>query len=782
MSQNLPKELTRLVDWAVSTLGQVILAELGTEKFNRIEKIRQHVKSRRGQTLSGLLKLKDEFSLLSQTERYEIAHAFALMLELINSCEAAYRTSRLRSEKGTARNSSLDKYGRVIHVLTAHPTESRSSDIIHYFRKIQALLIKHLEKSEIDDNKSLYFLLKLTWHIPMSKRRKPSVMDEAEYIYSIVLQDDIIDIYLRQRHKGQPFYIRTWVGGDKDGHPGVNEKTMLGSLQMSRNILLAWLEKTLRNFLNDLEPLCRAPGPNKKMLQELRQNAVELRYGLKDIKILKKADSNRVHNIKDTFGNLSKTYREIFSMETEDLHSIQILFKVFPALVVPLELREDSELVREALKAPDKKFAISRMLRCLVEICPDHDPRSYVRGLILSQTEDCDDMLAGVKLVKRILGANSLPVVPLFESANSLSAGVDIVNEFLSVQSRLKIVQKNWSGKFEVMLGYSDSAKESGSFPSRFLIQSAVKGLEKRILSFGLKPIFFHGSGGSIERGGGSVQEQTAWWPESALGTVKVTVQGEMIYRNYTAPEILERQLDRFASARGNTEKKISHVEQKRLDGDLKRLSDFIKQAYQTILHEPQFLDLIEKATPYSYLKDLKLGSRPAKRQGPVQLKGLRAIPWVLCWTQTRALFPVWWGVGSFWQSLSSLEKKRYRQIFRQSSVFSSYIKVLGFTLSKVDLEVFSFYLNSSSLSKDLVNSTLKRFRSELELSQKAVREITGQESLLWFRPWLETSIALRSPLIHPLNILQVLALQEHDVPLIRETVTGVASGMMTTG
>lgn len=782
MSQSLPKELTRLVDWAVSTLGQVILAELGTEKFNRIEKIRQQVKSRRGQTLPGLLKLKGEFSLLSQAERYEIAHAFALMLELINSCEAAYRTSRLRSEKGTARNTSSDKYGRVIHVLTAHPTESRSSDIIHYFRKIQCLLIKHLENSEPEDNKDLYYLLKLTWHIPMSKSRKPSVMDEAEYIYSIVLQDDIIDIYLRQRHKGQPFYIRTWVGGDKDGHPGVNEKTMLGSLQMSRKILHTWLQKTLKNFLNDLEPLCRAPGPNRKMLQELQHNTNQLQHLLKEVKVLKKGDSRALHSIKNTFGYLSKCYREIFSMDSADLQAIQILFKVFPALVVPLELREDSGLVREAIKGPDKKIAISRMLRCLVEICPEYDPRFYVRGLILSQTEDCADILAGMKLVKRFLGANSLPVVPLFESAGSLSSAVDIVSEFLSVQSRLKIVQKNWSGKFEVMLGYSDSAKESGSFPSRFLIQSAVTGLEKRILSFGLKPIFFHGSGGSVERGGGSVQEQTAWWPESALGTVKVTVQGEMIYRNYTAPEILERQLDRFASARGNSEKKISHAEQQRLDGDLRRLSDFVKQSYQNILHEPQFLDLIEKSTPYSYLKDLKLGSRPAKRQGPVQLKGLRAIPWVLCWTQTRALFPVWWGMGSFWQSLSSAEKKRYRQIFRQSSLFSSYIKVLGFTLSKVDLEVFAFYLHSSSLPKDLVSSTLKRFHSELELSQKAVRQISGQESLLWFRPWLETSIALRSPLIHPLNVLQVLALQEHDVPLIRETVTGVASGMMTTG
>lgn len=781
MSQNLPKELTSLVDWAVSTLGQVILAELGEVKFQRIEKVRKQVKSYRGQKLSGLLRLKDEFSLLTQKERYEIAHSFALMLELINSCEAAYRTKRLRSEMTTAKTQSFATYGRIIHVLTAHPTESRSSDILYYFKKIQILLVKHLENPALIDKEELYFLLRLTWHIPMSKNRKPSVMDEAEYIYSIVLQDQILDIYLRQRHKGQPFYIRTWVGGDKDGHPGVNEKMMLGSLQMSRGILYKWLQKTLKNVFEELEPIFHASG-QKKELQAIKKNTVQLMHLLVSVKKIKTGDAKNLQRIKDLFDNLSKNYRDFFSVESANLHSIRLLFKVFPGLVVPLELREDSALIRKALKSPEKDFAISRMLHCLVEICQDHDPRFYVRGLILSQTEESKDILNGVKLVKRLMGANRLPVVPLFESANSLNSAVDIVTEFLSVESRRKIVQRNWAGKFEVMLGYSDSAKESGSFPSRLLIQSAVTGLEKRLLSYGLKPIFFHGSGGSVERGGGSVQEQTSWWPESALGTVKVTVQGEMIYRNYVAPEILERQLNRFSRARDHSIKKLSYVEQQKIDIDLRRLANFIKAAYQNALQEPQFLDLIEKATPYSYLKDLKLGSRPVKRQGPVQLKGLRAIPWVLCWTQTRALFPVWWGMGSFWQSLGALEKRRYRKIFRQSCVFSSYIKVLGFTLSKIDLEVFSFYLQSSSLPKEYVNSILKVFRSELQFTQQAVREIAGQESLLWFRPWLETSIALRSPLIHPLSVLQVIALQEHDVPLIRETVTGVSSGMMTTG
>lgn len=778
MSQELSKELTHLVNWAVSELGKVILSELGQEKFNQIEKIRKQVKSVQGQKLAGLLGLKKELSLLSGPERYHIAHSFSLMLELINSCEAAYRTSRLRVEL-RERSEDPGTYGRVIHVLTAHPTESRSPDIIYYFRKIQKLLVEHLQNPVRQHSQELNGLLKLAWRIPMSKQRKPSVMDEAEYIYSLVLQDDILEIFIKQRERGQPFYIRTWVGGDKDGHPGVNDKTMLGSLQMSRGCLLRWLQKTFENFLADLEPLAHSSGIEKKQFLCIFQQARKIRRSFTVLKEVKSSDSLRVHSLKESLDLLSRSYKNLLQVDSPHLHQIRLLLKVFPGLVVPLELREDSRLVHEALNTRARNFAIVRMLKMLGRISPRHDPRFYVRGFILSQAENASDIIAGMSLVKKQLGETHLPVVPLFESAHSLGNAGAIVEEFMSSPARRRVVAKNWSGKFEVMLGYSDSAKENGAFPSRFLIQTAVESLEKVIASYGFKSIFFHGSGGSIERGGGSVQEQTAWWPASALGTVKVTVQGEMIYRNYTAPEILERQLQRFTAARMvNSSKPVAD----QVTSDLRRFSDAVQTAYREILEEPHFLDVIELATPYSFLKDLKLGSRPSKRQGPVNLEGLRAIPWVLCWTQTRALFPTWWGVGSFWQSLSEAEKSRYRKAYQESPLFSSYIKVLGFTLEKIELDVFALYLHSSKLPQEVVTFFIEKFKRELGYCKKAVRDLTGEESLLWYRPWLETSIALRSPLIHPLNILQLLALKDKDIPLLRETVTGIASGMLTTG
>ncbi|WP_374077181.1 phosphoenolpyruvate carboxylase [Bdellovibrio bacteriovorus] len=783
MAQTLPKELTSLVDWSVSELGRVIESELGQDGFQRIENIRRHVKSSEGQTLQGLLKLKEELSYLSSQDRYYIAHSFSLMLELINSCEAAYRTSRLKAEFKEARSEESHIYGRIIHVLTAHPTESRNPDIIYYFKKIQTLLEKQLENPEDQNLQDLRVLIKWVWRIPMSKQRKPSVMDEAEYIYSLALQKEILQVFIDQRKQKLPFYIRTWVGGDKDGHPGVDEKTMLGSLQMARNFLLRWLQAKFQEYLADLEPLARSSEENKKKVQALLVQSKKTKQHLTKIKKIRHGDSHRVHSFRESMDKLAKHYKTCFTVESPTLHEIRVFMKIFPGLVVPLELREDSHLVHEALKSSPPSFAISRMLKTLSKISPEHDPRFYVRGFVLSQTESAKDIVAGVALAEKYLGKARLPVVPLFESAHALSSSVSIVEEFLKSPRRRKLIKDFWSEKLEVMLGYSDSAKENGSFPSRFLIHSAIQNLENVIKKHGLIPIFFHGSGGSVERGGGSVQEQTEWWPPSALSTVKVTVQGEMIYRNYTAPEILQRQLERFCSARDQgSEKKVAVPPKKNIEQDLLKLSDFVQNAYREMLKDPHFLELIEWATPYSFMKDLRMGSRPAKRQGPVNIKSLRAIPWVLCWTQTRALFPSWWGVGSFWQTLSKEEKARYGKAFAESSLFRSYIKVLGFTLEKIELDVFSLYLHSSRLPKDVADSFADRFEKEFVACQNAVREITGEESLLWYRPWLETSISLRSPLIHPLNVLQLLALEDQDVPLLRETVTGIASGMLTTG
>ena len=183
------------------------------------------------------------------------------------------------------------------------------------------------------------------------------------------------------------------------------------------------------------------------------------------------------------------------------------------------------------------------------------------------------------------------------------------------------------------------------------------------------------------------------------------------------------------------------------------------------------------------YLNLLKIGSRPQKREvnkSDEDIK-IRAIPWVLCWTQTRILMPTWWGVGKAFSELDQNEKEELKVVYQENKLLASFFKVLGFTLRKVELPLFLMYLERH-LEKEEAHAIYSSFKAEYESTIKCFEFITGESDLLWFRPWLSQSIYFRSSMIHPLNLIQLEALNRKDEVLLRETVTGIACGMMTTG
>jgi phosphoenolpyruvate carboxylase len=160
-------------------------------------------------------------------------------------------------------------------------------------------------------------------------------------------------------------------------------------------------------------------------------------------------------------------------------------------------------------------------------------------------------------------------------------------------------------------------------------------------------------------------------------------------------------------------------------------------------------------------------------------IEDLRAIPWVLCWTQNRALFLNWWGLGSAWEGLTSKEKNQIKQLYNaKDSFLHVFLKQLAFSLAKVELSVWSLQLKI--LAQNV--SEIDEWESEFCKTLKAFLEITEETNLLWYRPWLGESLHLRSALIYPLNLMQIIAIQRKDKKLLRATVTGIASGMLTTG
>lgn len=777
--ETLAPELRNLVSQSVALLGLVIQHELGQRLFNQIEDIRQDMVRLRElseeQSFKAIENLHGSLSKLSKVERREVAHSYTLMLELMNACENAYRSYRISvsEEHIVTTNQKLDA---IIYVLTAHPTEARAPLNIAIFHQIQNLLLEILKNKQKDNRQDLTFLeqndlrhlLEVAWRVPIVRERSPRVKDEAEHIYSLLFRDDVLFSLLDFSERHSPFFVRTWVGGDKDGHPGVDEKVLLESLTLSRGKILHTFKSQLKE-IKDTLVLTKKPSLTKAV--------TALERSLNSLKTVRRDDSQRVKACRQLLNKLQTEYKEQLGAQHPALRRLRQLCYIFPGLVVPLELRESSDV----LMAPEgrKKKAIEKMLDAISSLSRNHEPRWYARGFIISMTESMDHIKAAAKLQKKTLGAIRIPIIPLFEESSSLADADKIVKEMIVDKEIHKAAFERWDGLLEMMVGYSDSAKEAGSLSSRLAIAEALPRLEKVCQEARLTPVFFHGSGGSIDRGGGSIEDQTAWWPRSALRRYKCTIQGEMVERSLATADIARRQVEKIyeSAARG--------LLKQRQDSHSPTLDHFAREVsahYHDQITSPEFLEMVTATTPYSFLSALKIGSRPTKRTQQLTVAGLRAIPWVLCWTQTRVLFQTWWGIGSAWEKLSESQKKELQDAFQKEAVFTSYVKALGFTLAKVELAVWRLYLEKSSLSTAERKKFFEMFQSEYSKTVQCFQTLTGQKELLWFRRWLGESIYLRSPMIHPLNVLQILAKDTGDMHLLRVTVTGISSGMLTTG
>ncbi|MDZ4676723.1 MAG: phosphoenolpyruvate carboxylase [Oligoflexia bacterium] len=764
METKLPAEFRTLVRDSLNFLGKAIESEYGKDTLTYIEHIRLEFKNVREAGISEKLKLHEKIltSLrkLTPKKRFWVAHSFAVSLELINACENAYRTFRLRKspEKNPAQCVS-----NITFVLTAHPTESRSPECILIFSQITNALINILDGNS-EALAQLEHLILLAIKVPMARDKKPEVADEAAYIYS-VLREDIINVLSRYASNNQPVYLSTWVGGDKDGHPGVTAKVMTESFSLSRERLIETALSYVDRTQNDLS-----------IIHAKLKSLTALSNHLRQLKNLNPGDGKKITTLYALLTKAKKQYSTLVRSDSPGLKELSRLLDLFPALVVPLELRESSDLVQIA--AEKSTGEIFKMFTQVNKLSRGANPRWYVKGFVVSMTESPKDILAGLSIVKKTLGKPVIPVIPLFENKKALNLAIEITSQTLKNKELHLACTKFWNSTFEIMLGYSDSAKENGALSSRTMIGHALHELEKTVQGFGLMPVFFHGSGGSVDRGGGSVEDQVAWWPDSARSNFKATIQGEMIYRTFASSEILNSIVQKIVNCGYKEAKHPSTLTTQSLIS----FSNQVAEHYRKLIHDPNFLQIVEKATPYSYLDQLKIGSRPTKRAGQLSVKGLRAIPWVLCWTQTRILLPVWWGVGSAWENLNKEEQVLLKETFKSHPLFKTFVKLMAFTLSKVDLSVAFSYLMNSSLDKKLIDSSIIEISKEHEKAMRFVRALSGEQNLLWYRPWLGTSIRLRSTMIHPMNLLQIIALKDKDPSLLRETVTGIASGMLTTG
>jgi phosphoenolpyruvate carboxylase len=398
-----------------------------------------------------------------------------------------------------------------------------------------------------------------------------------------------------------------------------------------------------------------------------------------------------------------------------------------------------------------------------------------------------------------------LDVIPLFETLDDLDACPRIMEELFSdpLYRRILRVRKDFQ---EVMLGYSDSVKDGGYVAANWALFHAQKRLARVAEKSGIRLCLFHGKGGTIDRGGGQSHRSIQAQPFAAPGgRLRITEQGEVVSLKYSNPAIAERNLEQLVTS--VLEAHLLHfrrVEASQIpawEAFATELAASSRDFYRQLVYEtPGFVEYFRRATPIDLIEHIRLGSRPSRRLGAGDLRGLRAIPWVFAWTQSRHLLPAWFGLGhaveKFQLDHAPHGLDLLRRMYQGWPFFSNLINNAELSLAKTDLYIASLYA-ALARPRRLGQKIFRRIEEEYHRSVRVVLEISGSAVLLEGQPVLAESIRLRNPYVDPLNFLQTRFLehwrharrghrqQSHEAALfhlLQITVGGIAFGMKSTG
>ncbi len=414
-----------------------------------------------------------------------------------------------------------------------------------------------------------------------------------------------------------------------------------------------------------------------------------------------------------------------------------------------------------------------------------------VASMILANAEEPFEMLALLVLARACgaLDAGPLQIVPLLESATSVANGPAIAEALLAspgFRAHVRACGDLW----EVMLGYSDSAKVAGIVFSSWSIYRAQLAVHDVAVKHGVALRFFHGRGGSPGRGVADAREAIAAQPPQVReGRFKVTEQGEVISDRYGLPSLARRNLElAVTSVLGGFGAPADFAPE--WFALLDRMAANAQTAYVDLIASPGFLDFFAAATPVDEIGEMQISSRPARRGERRSIEDLRAIPWSFGWAQTRALLPGWFGFGS---AVAAERESRdaLRAMLRDFPFFGTLVRNVERALAIADLPIFERYARELVDDESARARFVTRIREEHDASVAAVLDIYGHTRLLEDDPMLERSIALRNPYVDPLSLLQVRLVRAYraggktDTALanaIRLSINGVAAGLRVTG
>lgn len=648
--------------------------------------------------------------------------------------------------------------------------------------------------------------------------------------------------------------FHSWIGGDRDGNPNVTTETTRDALARSRQAILtryrdavtiaaARLSVTARivafpaDLVDRIDRITAATSraqslatrhPGELFRQALTAIGDRLRamleggaggytsvsHFLNDLCVLEDglhtlgADRLAARYITplrwqaEVFGFRTHTLdvRQNSTVTTAVIAELWSLTGDAPAYGTP----DWSRRLRQDLSRPDLTHAdrarLSPEARELLDLLAlmrqarmSEDPEA-IGPFILSMTRTADDIL-GVYLLARHAGFGAekldLQVVPLFETIDDLRRAPEVFDAVLKVALAERSLRSR-DGTVEVMLGYSDSNKDGGFLCSTWELDKAQRRLTQSLARHRLRPVFFHGRGGSVSRGGAPTGRAISAQPVGTVqGRLRLTEQGEVVSSKYANRGTAVGNLELLASS------VLSHLpvrvqpaaDPEHIDA-LEALAGLSQTAYVGLLQMPSFLDYFQQASPVEELAMLKIGSRPARRFGARSLADLRAIPWVFAWSQNRHMITGWYGFGSAIRALRQVRgpaaDRLLADMFARHPLFRLMVDEVEKSLMLTDMDIAETY--AALVEDETIRAPiLSRIQAEHSAALASLRDITGTALGHRFPKMLARCEDLR-PQLDRLNRLQIALLRQSrqgtggtTVPLM-QSMTCIASGLGWTG
>ena len=719
-------------------------------------------------------------------------------------------------------------------VITAHPTAITRRTLAAAHARLARALERHdradlsaLEREQVETDLRREILT--IWGTEDVRRQRPRPMDEVRsglYMFEQTLWDALPRCLRAMDHAlvettgrplpldAAPIVFGSWIGGDRDGNPAITAEITREACAAARALAASLYARELDALASEL-PVTAATAELRDATGGAREpyRAVMRHLAAR----LREPDHHvSADQLRDALELCRRSLVATGQALLADGRLADVLRRVaaFGTALVRLDIRQHSARHADVLDAMTRRLGLGayaewteearqQFLRHAIAeripVPPDlgagpeveevlatfrviaQIPRDSLGAYVISMTRAASDVLA-VHYLQQAHGS-SLRVVPLFEEVATLEKAGDVMRALWTERA---------SDASEVMIGYSDSAKDGGRLAANWHLYKAQEAVVAAARQAGVALTLFHGRGGSIGRGGGPIPLAMRSQPPGSInGRLRVTVQGEMIEEQFGLPEIAIRTLEVYVTSVLRASLEPPQAVPRDWRDAMERLAADAHGVYrQTVYEDPRFLAYFRTATPEKEIGLAPIGSRPARRGGDGGVESLRAIPWVFAWTQTRLLLPSWLGTGEALDAAAERgDRDLVRRMAREWPFFNATLRLIEMALAEAEPSIAEAY-DRALVPPDLTDLGAG-LRRRLLRARDAVLDTLGARTLLEDNPVLRRSIDVRNPYVDPINLVQI-ALLRHlrgdsvvDDNLWRAflvTVNGIAAGMRNVG